>query len=51
MSIENMIREMAKYARQASRELRRLGRAQKDAALELMAAKLVDRQADIVKEN
>jgi glutamate-5-semialdehyde dehydrogenase len=51
MSLENMILNMAKDAKLASRELRRLERDQKDAALELMAARLMERQADIVREN
>jgi glutamate-5-semialdehyde dehydrogenase len=51
MSIERMIQEMAKDARLASRELRRSERAQKDAALELMATRLMERQADIINKN
>jgi len=46
-----MIEDMAKEAKAASRQLRRVGRAQKDSTLELLAGKLIDRQADIIKEN
>jgi glutamate-5-semialdehyde dehydrogenase len=48
---EKMIEEMAREAKQASRDLRRLARAEKDATLELMANKLVERQAEIMREN
>ncbi|MBW2216974.1 MAG: glutamate-5-semialdehyde dehydrogenase [Deltaproteobacteria bacterium] len=51
MSLTSMIEEMAKDARDAARQLRKLGSAQKDAALELMAAKLLERQPEIIKEN
>jgi len=51
MSIIEMIGAMAKDAREASRRLRRLERAQKDDALKLMAKKLLDRQEEIVEEN
>ena len=47
----SMIEDMAKKAKLASRRLRRLERAQKDAALRLMAARLIERQADIIQEN
>ena len=51
MSLAGMIEDMAKEAKAASRQLRRAGRAQKDSTLELLAGKLIDRQADIIKEN
>ena len=51
MSLAGTIEEMAEEAKKASRELRILGSAQKDAALELMATKIIEKQADIIKEN
>ncbi len=51
MSLSNMIEKMAKDARGAARQLRKLGSAQKNAALELMAARLLERQSEIKKEN
>ena len=51
MSPAAMIQEMAKNARAASRQLRRLERGQKDVALESMATRLIEMQADIMKEN
>ena len=51
MSLAGMIEDMAKEAKAASRQLRHAGRAQKDSALELLASKLIDMQADIIKEN
>ncbi len=51
MSLAGMIEDMAKNAKAASRQLRRVGRAQKDSTLELLAGKLIDMQADIIKEN
>jgi len=51
MQLMSMIEDMAKKAKLASRRLRRLERAQKDAALRLMAARLIERQADIIQEN
>ena len=51
MSLAGMIEDMAKDAKAASRQLRRVGRAQKDSTLELLAGKLIDMQADIIKEN
>jgi len=51
MSIENTIKDMAKEARQALRHLRGVEEGRKNAALELMAARLLERQTDIVKEN
>ncbi len=51
MSLLNVIEQMAKDAEEASRELRKLGREKKDAALELMAVKLLEQQSEIMKEN
>jgi len=51
MSLAEMIEEMAKGARNASRQLRGVERAKKDNALELMAIKLLEKQEDIIKEN
>jgi len=51
MSLEDLILGMAKDARQALRQLRGVEEGQKNAALELMAARLLDKQTDIVKEN
>ncbi len=51
MSITRMIEEMARDAKDASRELRKVGRGKKDAALELMATRLLKRKESIQKEN
>jgi len=51
MSIERMIEEMGIAAKDASRQLRRMERDRKDAALELMADRLVQREKDIIEEN
>jgi glutamate-5-semialdehyde dehydrogenase len=51
MSVENLIHGMAKEARRALRQLRGVEEGPKNAALELMAARLLEKQADIVKEN
>jgi len=51
MSLADMIEKMARDARQAARQLRRIGRSEKDAALELTATNLIDRQTDIMNEN
>ncbi|RLC27021.1 MAG: glutamate-5-semialdehyde dehydrogenase [Deltaproteobacteria bacterium] len=51
MSIENLMAAMAGDARTASRSLRRLGSAPKDAALELMAKRLMERMDNIAREN
>lgn len=51
MSLSMMIKEMARDAKAASRQLRKVGRAKKDAALELMSARLLERQAEIIIEN
>ena len=49
--ISTMIREIAEDAKAASRQLRKLGREKKDAALELMASRLIERQSEIIREN
>jgi len=49
--ISAMIKEMGIDARAASRQLRKLGREQKDAALELMSSKLIEKQSIIIQEN
>jgi len=46
-----MIEQMAKDAKNASRQLRKIERLSKDAALALMADRLVQRQDQIIKEN
>jgi glutamate-5-semialdehyde dehydrogenase len=46
-----MIEDMAKASKAASRQIRRVGRTQKDATLELLAGKLLDAHSDIIKEN
>ena len=51
MSLSSMIEEMAELAKGASRELRTLERAKKDAALELIATRLIEREEDIIREN
>ena len=51
MPLATVIEEMAKDARQACGQLRILSSAQKDAALELMAARLLEKQEDIIREN
>ncbi len=51
MSLTSMIEEMARDAGGAARHLRKVERAQKDAALELMAIKLLEQQDEIIKEN
>jgi glutamate-5-semialdehyde dehydrogenase len=51
MSIKRMIEEMAKDAKDASRQLRKTGRDQKDQALERMAHKLLQMENDIIEEN
>ncbi len=51
MSIEQMIKDMAKAGKQASRELRKASRAKKDDALQLMAEKLMQREKAIRQEN
>ncbi|MBW2609796.1 MAG: glutamate-5-semialdehyde dehydrogenase [Deltaproteobacteria bacterium] len=51
MSIERMIEDMGMAAKDASRQLRRMERDNKDAALELMADRLVQREKEIIEEN
>ena len=51
MSLENMIKDMAKAGKEASRELRKVSRALKDAALQLMAEKLMQGEKTIREEN
>jgi len=51
MSLREMIEEMAKDAKRASGFLRKVERARKDAALELMASRLLEREEIIRKEN
>ncbi len=51
MQLMSMIEDMAKKAKSASRQLRKLNRGPKDDALRLMAKRLMERQADIIKEN
>jgi len=51
MSLENMIKGMAKAGKEASRELRKVSRAGKDASLRLMADKLIRREKTIRQEN
>lgn len=51
MSVRSMIEEIAKDAKGASRQLRKVERVKKDAALERMAKKLMERQEGIEKEN
>jgi len=51
MSITRMIEQMARDAKDASRQLRKVGRGKKDAALELMASRLIKRKKSIQKEN
>ena len=49
--IEQMITDMGKAAKEASRVLRKTDRAAKDAALLLMADRLLERKEDIRREN
>lgn len=51
MSINQMIEDMAKSAKKASRDLRTVNRKKKDAALGSIAKKLVKRRQDIYSEN
>ncbi len=51
MSLASMIEEMAVNAKKAARELRRVERGQKDAALKLMADKLMANREKMVGEN
>jgi glutamate-5-semialdehyde dehydrogenase len=51
MSLENLIKDMTKAGKEASRELRKVSRAGKDSALRLMAEKLMQREKAILLEN
>lgn len=51
MSIEGMIRDMARDAKGAAGKLRKVDRTKKDAALVLMADRLMERRHEIRKEN
>jgi len=51
MSVETMIVEMARAAKAAARHLRKVERGTKDAALSLMADRLLKRKEHIMKEN
>lgn len=51
MSIKSMIREIALSAKEASRLLRTIKRKEKDAALESIARKLVERKDEIMIQN
>ncbi len=51
MSVEKMIEEMARAAKAAARQLRKVQRGPKDAALILMADRLLQRKEHIIKEN
>ncbi len=51
MSLEDLIKDMTKAGKEASRELRRTTRTSKDAALRLMAEKLMQREKAIRQEN
>jgi glutamate-5-semialdehyde dehydrogenase len=51
MSLENMIKDMTRAGKEASRELRKVARTKKDAALGIMADKLTQREKAIRQEN
>jgi glutamate-5-semialdehyde dehydrogenase len=51
MPVKGMIEAMAMDAKQAARQMRSVGRTQKDAALEVMAKKLLQKEALVQKEN
>ncbi|MCX5878025.1 MAG: gamma-glutamyl-phosphate reductase, partial [Deltaproteobacteria bacterium] len=51
MSLEKMIKDMTKAGKEASRELRKVSRARKDAALQLVAGKLMEREKAIRQKN
>ena len=51
MSVQSMIEEMGKNAKDAARHLKRVDRTKKDVALERMAHKLTQRQESIRREN
>jgi glutamate-5-semialdehyde dehydrogenase len=51
MSVQTMIEEMARAAKAAARQLRKVERGNKDAALNLMADRLLHRKEHIMQEN
>ena len=51
MSVDELIATIGKDAKVAARQLRKVGRSQKDEALELMAVKLLEREEQIKREN
>ena len=51
MSVEGTIKEIAKGAKDASRQLRKVERSKKDEALVLMADKLMSSKENIKEEN
>src|SRR5512139_3721060 len=51
MSLEVMIKGMTKAGKEASREIRKVSRARKDAALRIMADKLIQRERSVRQEN
>ena len=51
MSIKTMIHEIAASAKEASRHLRTVNRQGKDASLESIAKKLIERKNEIQTEN
>ena len=51
MSLEKMVKDMTQAGKEASRELRKVSRARKDEALQLMAGKLMEREKAIRQEN
>ena len=51
MTVDKLVKDMAVKAKDAARQLRGLGQEKKDAALELMAVRLIERQTEIVQEN
>lgn len=51
MSVESVIRAIARGAKDASRDLRKVSRGRKDAALEMTAKKLAERKEAIRSEN
>jgi glutamate-5-semialdehyde dehydrogenase len=51
MSVRALIQEMALGAKEASRALRKVGRTEKDAALQLMAKRILEEKDRILEEN
>lgn len=51
MTVDKLVKDMAVKAGEAARQLRGLGREKKDAALKLMADRLIERQKNIIQEN